>query len=143
MLPALKRNAAEIRRLVAPRTVAAQAETPQTHSQVHCLPCRFPHPHVGQRCIGAARHHREVSRVRRPAAAVHPFVDISEPMLYGPEYHWSTPPPPPLIPIPFNHLQHLSKRASLTGAAAYPPHASLSSFPRGAGGATASSFRRL
>ncbi|KAJ7077956.1 hypothetical protein C8R44DRAFT_896105 [Mycena epipterygia] len=23
--------------------------------------------------------------------AVHPFMDISEPMLYGPEHHWSTP----------------------------------------------------
>lgn len=23
--------------------------------------------------------------------AVHPFMDVSEPMLYGPEHHWSTP----------------------------------------------------
>ncbi|KAJ7101770.1 hypothetical protein C8R44DRAFT_887951 [Mycena epipterygia] len=78
---------------------ASPNETPQTRSQ-RCIDYR-----------GEAHHHREF--FVRAVAAVQPFIDISEPMPYGPEYHWGTS-PPSLSPILLNTSCKIVPRADST-----------------------------
>lgn len=77
--------------IVTALSTAGQAQAKRRRRAPQCVPFPPAFPILISDSAVATTEERFISIGKYFMRAVHPFMDVSEPMLYGPEHHWSTP----------------------------------------------------